>query len=444
MTTPVVPTDTEPCPDQEQSYLALFGLLPQGRAWGTYPFSFDRDTNIKKIFYGIAGTWSRLETALCRSLNDWFCFASEDDLDRWATDYGIPDECDLYNASICAKVAAGQPPTADYLIALLAANGYVGTGRWLTGSDPEYPGVYSTFRVVIDPSISPAYLDRTILPFPFADYRTFGYPSIEQVNCMLNRYLPAECIADAILGALWEPITGLGTDLLAWWHADDTANGAVPTWTDRVASIAATAAGAVRPVSGLLDLGGGPFRYVSGDGVDDAMDLATTAGLANGTTPGEVWVLARQNATADVLRTAFSYGSGVNYRGVDREIVGADSRFAPRMGTANYLDSSTDFTGLAIVGDRHDGTKVHGRINGIKTIPASLPDTSLNTPTTRGRILAGSNNTPSQFGKYDIRHIFVTKALSETKAYRLEGWAAWDVKMQTILPGDHPYRNVRP
>lgn len=440
----VLPADVDICPDQEQSYLALFGLLPLGRAWGTSPFSFDLDVNQKRFFHGIAGTWSRMEAAICGSLNDWFCFASTDDLDRWATDYGIPDECDLYNASICAKVAAGQPPTADYLLALLEANGYVGNGRWLTGSDVEFPGVYSTFRVVIDASISPAYTDRTVLPFPLDHERLLGYPSIEQVNCMLNRYLPAECIADAILGALWEPITGLGADLLAWWHADDAANGLVSTWVDRIAGINATAAGTARPASALIDPGNGAFRFVSGDGVDDAMDLSTLTGLANGTAGGEVWVLARQQASADVLRTAFSYGSGINYRGIDREIVGSDSRFAPRMGTAGYLDMSTDFSGLTIAGSRHDGTKVHGRINGIPTDPASLADTTINTPTTRGRIFAGSNNTPTQFGQYDIRHIFVTRPLTITKALRLEGWASWDIKMQDILAGDHPYRLIRP
>lgn len=444
MTDPVKPTDVEFCPNQDQSYLALFALLPQGRAWGTYPFNFERDTNIKKFFYGIAGTWSRMETALCAALNEWFCFASDVDFDGWTTDYGIPDECDLYNASVCTKVMAGQPPTAEYLMGLLAANGYLGSGRWLTGSDPEFPGVRSTFRVSIDASISPAFIDRTTLPFPLHDGRRFGTPSIDQVDCMLERYLPAECVADSVLAAQWEPLTGLGADLLEWWSAEDVALGAVSTWTGRKLGINATGTGTTRPVSTSHDYGGGAFKYVDFDGVDDFLDLSTLTGLANGTAPGEVWALVNNTATADSLRTAFSYGSGINYRGIDRAIVSTDSRFAPRMGTANYLDDLTDFSNLVVLGARHDGTKVHGRIQGIKTDPVSLADATLNTPTTRGRIGAGSNNTPTQLWKGGVRHIFVTNPLPEYKALKLEAWAAWDENMPTILDGSHPYRTVRP
>lgn len=173
--------------------------MPPGRAWGTRPFTYERDTNIKRFIYGLAGTWSRLEAAICNALNEWFCFTSLDDMDAWALDYGIPDDCELYNQSICAKVSAGGSPSADYLMRLLETNGYVGAGRWLTGSDSEFPGVRSTFRVVIDPALSPAFVHRTLLPFPFPlGYTTrFGSPDLDQVVCMLERYVPAHCVISA-------------------------------------------------------------------------------------------------------------------------------------------------------------------------------------------------------------------------------------------------------
>ena len=113
----------------------------------------------------------------------------------WESDFGIPDECDIYNMSLCAKVehASGAIPTAEYLLDLLAANGYVAEGRWLTGNDATFPGVYSTFRVVINTAMSPAFKQGATLNFKLRHWVKLGYATLEEIDCMLERYIPAHC-----------------------------------------------------------------------------------------------------------------------------------------------------------------------------------------------------------------------------------------------------------
>lgn len=436
------PTDYEFCPDQEQSYLALFMMLPRGRAWGTRPFTYDIDTNIKRFFHGIAKTWADFETAMCNALNEWFCFTAVDDIDGWSADYGIPDDCDLYNQSLCSKVEANAPPTTARIQQLLEDSGYIAGLRWLTGSDSQYPGVRSTLRVTVDPLLSPAYLEWTVLPFPVG--RHFGEPSIASVQCMLERYIPAHTAVIVELGAQWEPVTGLGSDLIAFWHADDTADGAVSSWTDRILSIAATQAGAIRPTSSvIMSLDNTNQRFLTFNGAQ-YLDLATLTGLLNGTTPGEVWSVVSQDAS-DVLRQAFSYGGAGNYRGPNMIVTGSTPRLQAAMGSILLNDTGgADFSGFAIVGVRHDGTQLRARINGVNTIPPSLADTTLNTPATRGRIGASSDLAAAHMWSGKERFHLVTKPLSDDKMQRLEGWLAWNSGTAPALDGTHPYRTVRP
>jgi len=197
-----IPTDTEFCPDHDDMFLALMRLLPTGRAWQSEEFSFDRDTVLKQFVSGIALSFLNLEEDSCQALNEWFCFASTIDKDAWELDYGIPDECDLYNASVCAKVSAQHSISAEALLQLLEANGYVATGRWLTGSDPEFPGVYSTFYAEVNSALSPAFDLPVKLTFPLGAGRRLGHPDLAQIQCMLERYIPAHCDTIVELGPL--------------------------------------------------------------------------------------------------------------------------------------------------------------------------------------------------------------------------------------------------
>jgi hypothetical protein len=197
MTTEVLdrPTDTEFCPSADDIFLAIMKLLPRGRAWQTRELtSLSRDTVMKKFLYAISSYWAtKLEDLLCRTLNEWFCFASVMDKDAWEADYGIPDECDLYNSDVCAKVSSKPSTSIAPILNLLGQNGYAANARWLKGDDVDYPGVWSTLVVDIDPALSPAYIGSTALPFPLDDTHPFGSPDPGQVQCMLEQYLPLEC-----------------------------------------------------------------------------------------------------------------------------------------------------------------------------------------------------------------------------------------------------------
>jgi uncharacterized protein YmfQ (DUF2313 family) len=193
-----VPSDYTFCPDHDDCFLALMNLLPRGTAWDNTETSYERGSVIRQFMSGLALSWLRYEDAMCISLDEWICSTSDEDLDLWAADFGIPDECDIYNMSLCAKVqhSVGAIPTAKYLLDLLAANGYTATGRWLTGHDTQYPNVYSTFHVVINTGMSPAFKQGSVLNFKLGHNVKLGLATLEEIDCMLERYVPAHCKVD--------------------------------------------------------------------------------------------------------------------------------------------------------------------------------------------------------------------------------------------------------
>jgi hypothetical protein len=195
MEEPDRPSETEFCPSADDIFLAFMKLLPRGKAWQTRELSsLERDTILQKFFYGVANYWAtHLEDLLCRTLDEWFCFSSVMDKDMWEADYSLPDACDLYNADVCSKVSSRPSTSVDSILDLLTKNGYAADARWLKGTDVDYPGVWSTLVVTVDPHISPAYLLSTAIPFPLDDTRALGAPGPGQVQCMLEGHLPLEC-----------------------------------------------------------------------------------------------------------------------------------------------------------------------------------------------------------------------------------------------------------
>ena len=190
---PEVPSDHTFCPDHDDCFLAFLALLPRGTAWDNTVLSMDRGSVIRQFMSALALSWVKFEDAMCISLDEWICSTSDEDIDMWARDYGVPDECDLYNQNICAKVAANGAPTADYLRNLMTQSGYLGEVRWLAGDDVDYPGIYSTLYVIIDKENSPAFAHSTLLSFKLGEKRALGSANTEAVECMLERYVPAHC-----------------------------------------------------------------------------------------------------------------------------------------------------------------------------------------------------------------------------------------------------------
>jgi hypothetical protein len=192
---PLVPSDYTFCPNHDDCFLAFMQLMPKGTAWDNTELSYERGSVIRQFMSALALSWLHFEDAMCISLDEWICRTSDEDIDMWARDYGVPDACDIYNMNLCAKVehASGGPPDAQYLLDLLSANGYVATGRWLKGSDAEFPGVYSTFRVVINTTLSPAYKQGAVLNFALGHNVKLGLATLADLDCMLERYIPAHC-----------------------------------------------------------------------------------------------------------------------------------------------------------------------------------------------------------------------------------------------------------
>jgi hypothetical protein len=445
------PSEVEFCPDQEQSFLALMKLMPPGRAWDNEEIIGTRQTIIRKFIGALALSWSRFEAAMCQSLDDWFCYASVWDLDLWSIDYGVPDECDLYNASLCAKVEATHSTGAASIAALLEASGYSVEARWLTGNDPEFPDVRSTLRIMLDPYLSTAYTERTQLPFSLGTGRKFGSPTdITALQCMLERYIPAHTVILTGVAGDFDPFD-LGAKLMVWFAAEDLSLGNVSSWTSRVGSMTVNVLNAGAFPQAQDDLVGA-YRFVNANGVDQALRSANADALTLGN--GTVVALMRQNALpADATdRYLISTGKGAVYRDVLRTVsgVGADAMNHLKVMTerGTLAGTTKDLSGTcsieAIVGSDDN---LYGRVNGEATVPpfAALGAAGAGPPASRITMFASNAATATGYFNGGLRHLFYTSELTHSEYMKLEAWVAWDMNQQTtLLPPDHPYRNLRP
>jgi hypothetical protein len=444
---PSKPSEIEFCPSQDEMYLALMKQLPPGAAWDNADYPGAIDSVIRKFVYAIAGTWFRFEAAMCEALDEWFCFASTADVDMWSLDYGVPDECDLYNASLCAKVTATHSVGAGSLVDLLEASGYNVEARWLTGDDVEFPGVYSTLRVMVDPYLSTAFTDRTGLPFRLGLGRRLGAPDISPIICMLERYIPAHTVVSAELAGDFHP-TDLGAKLVVWWNADDTADGSVTSFTDRESGLILTpVTGGDNPQSAQELVGG--YRFINANGVDQALRVNSTGSVD--LTNGVLVSLIRQDSLiADTTeRFIVSVGQGTNSRSISRVVAsdGMDNynRFKAYANGTPLIDSLHDLSGYAIV----EATVVSGvmkaRVNGEWTNPDSVSVGAPGGSTSRITAFASNDATPVGYLLGAFRHIFYVVGPTPSEMMKLEAWNAWDIGQQAfLLPPDHPYRNVRP
>jgi len=244
--------------------------------------------------------------------------------------------------------------------------------------------------------------------------------------------------------ALWTP-TDLGAALKAWWHADDTADGAVATWTDRIASIATTAAATVEPISAATSFNSA-YRGLTFDGTNDCLISTAITALPTGAVAGEIWaLLSYTGGTAAGLLAAVRYGStGATARGLQRNAVSSINRFIVHDGTTGLTDTVIDLAGPHIIGGMWSGTTEAGRIDGRDTTPASATIATLATATTRLRIGATTSSSAAGWWPGVIRHVLVTTTLTATEREKLEGWMAHDAALTSVLPGGHPYKTTPP
>lgn len=213
--------------------------------------------------------------------------------------------------------------------------------------------------------------------------------------------------------------TSLGAKLLGWWDAEDAttltlATASVTTWTDKIGSYAATQGTAGnKPTYSATGFGGGNRPYVSFDGTDDYLELASQPFPAT-TVASNIYVVGSQDTPASdaVARCSFSYGgaAGTSRRSMERrQGSGPVNRAAAAHGTGASSVLSTqntvDYSGIHIAAALFTATDVTAGIdNAFATAAAGVPATG----TERVRIGAMPTTSPTNFWLGKINLIIVT------------------------------------
>jgi hypothetical protein len=237
---------------------------------------------------------------------------------------------------------------------------------------------------------------------------------------------------------LWTPLN-LGSDLVAWWDPQDTANivlsgSNVSSWTDKFSGIAATqATSGNQPVWSATARNGKAGLTFAG-----AQTLNFTAtGFPTGTDPHTV-LLAGESTTSG---TAAAFFWGTEAPNECREVASVSglaymAYFGPdHTTTTNWLNADLCFidttTGGASPTDNFypDGGAVQSATPG-----------AFNTVGTVGVFGAKPSGVTPWFGV--IQQIVVCNAvLSTSDRQNLEGWESWyDGKAGSNLPIGHPYK----
>lgn len=255
-------------------------------------------------------------------------------------------------------------------------------------------------------------------------------------------------------GPLWNPANSPGT--VAWWNADDLANGAVSVWVDRVGGIGLLQASGVRQPTKATGSFNAAYAGVTFAGVSgaNATFLKATMGLGNipvGTDPRELWGAIDQKDVLLVMpaRTAFGYASSVVAGGMDMKYEVPPTSTNPCFVVGDTLvtelqDASVNpFVGPHVVGGRFDAGAIYARIDGSDTNPTSVAITFNTDPNISFTMGGSPNNATIHNWQGVIRHAIVGYYTTADRL-RMEGWMAWDCGLQSLLPSLHPYKNAPP
>lgn len=252
----------------------------------------------------------------------------------------------------------------------------------------------------------------------------------------------------------WSPYVIPRSVLRAWWNVDDhgtalmtdDGSGVISSWSDRIGGLAITAATTARPTWAAASFNSA-YAGITFDGVANCFVTTTLTSLPTAAVPGEIWMLCANTDPTSTSECTIRYGgtAAATVRNVGAFTSASIIRYSLSDFQTSIIDTSTVFTGYFVTGAAWDATTEYGFINGAPTAPASaVLATGLNTSTTRLRVGANTAATAAAFWGGLIRHVFVTTALGTADRQRLEGWMAWDVALNSLLPTTHPYRYVRP
>lgn len=219
----------------------------------------------------------------------------------------------------------------------------------------------------------------------------------------------------------------LGTDLICYWDARDTARITIATgissWTDRVANYdMVQATGAAQPA---LTAGWAVF-----DGVDDyvrSADAGLLAALPVGATPCEMWVVADQSAlvadTGNRRLVAYdSVGGNTDVREILRTVISTVNRCQINVGDGGAKKTEandTDYSGIHLAHCAVGAAVSEVRANGGSSYAiASVPTTAV------ARMTIGAANTAVAAGFWSgrIRIVAITKSLPAAAQSGFRNW----------------------
>lgn len=222
----------------------------------------------------------------------------------------------------------------------------------------------------------------------------------------------------------------LGASLYDYWDAEIAAtitlSGAdVSAWSSaKNAYSASQGTAANRPTYSASSFNGRPG--VTFDGSNDELTYAGVGVLPTGSTVGEIWALVDQTvagASAGV-KTIFTYGgnAATSYRRVNRTTDGSSiNRASSQMGTGAAGPAAQNdnvvFSGRHVVRGRFAALSVQTDVDG--TAGASVATSAPSTGTTRTRIGARNDDTPTNYFQGVVNFIAVTAPLTTDQAAQM-------------------------
>lgn len=250
--------------------------------------------------------------------------------------------------------------------------------------------------------------------------------------------------------APWTPLElDTSSSLRRFFSAQDFAGNtdgdAISSWNDQSSQNqdATQGTGGNQPTKQTRN--GEPTVYF--DGTDDYLSMAST-GLALTTGASTVFVVGHHAAGGSGIRAVVSIGNAS--AGQLRSVGGSFSRAA--QASCNGLNNdhisavswtSTDKLVCWTLDPAVTSLESQLNIDGGSDLTFDMSGTAINTATTTAYIGQRAGNTDRWFGGIQCV-VILNRVISQTEREKLEGWAAWEFNLVSLLPGGHPYKSAAP
>lgn len=256
---------------------------------------------------------------------------------------------------------------------------------------------------------------------------------------------------------LWTPASqDLSAYLAADWDAEDhgtarmtdDGGGAISSWTDKIGSMAVTAADPARPTWVQSASAEFPYPALSFDGTDDCFASTSLGTLPTGATAGDVVIVGHAVSSGSVP-WFIAYGSSNVCRAIRK--TGGDRPQLYNGSTDNLTtaDAESIASHPGIFWGSWSGTTQNGFCNGKPFTNNPGTTSTLNTGTTRFRIGANLAASAAAQGPMFISRVWIFKVVASsivlagrktTLQEDFEGYSAWKWGFQKWLRGNHPWK----